>query len=347
MIIKDGRITFLPEDMHFVQKFGFTEAVEMVEDFRSQNNIDFIFDTYQLADFFGVARSKLFRVTRNCDDMYLKMTIGKKNGKDRQIRIPFNMLKSMQKRILVRILRKLPVSEYATAYKKDAKIVDNAAPHVNKKYILKMDITDFFSNITFLQVYSKVFNTKRFPKQIGAMLTTLCCYREALPQGAPTSPTISNIVMKSFDDYIGGWCAERGISYTRYCDDMTFSSDKPLYGVYQKVKRILLTMGFEVNESKTHFVSSSGRQSVTGLTVNDKLAVNKQTKRELRQEVHYAIKYGLKDSLMHTKKKQFFIDDEPDAEKYRSHLIGRISYVLQIEPDNEWFKNALTQIKNM
>lgn len=140
--------------------------------------------------------------------------------------------------------------------------------------MLKLDIADFFGSIRFDQVYSAAFNTRYFPRQIGVMLATLCCRKDALPQGAPTSPALSNVVMRHFDQSIGRWCERRGISYTRYCDDMTFSSDKPLFVVYQKAKTILEEMGFELNEKKTRFVTNANRQSVTGLTVNEKVAVS-------------------------------------------------------------------------
>lgn len=347
MFVMDGNAMFYECDMPFVKKFGLIEAINMVLDYSVLNSTPFIYDIYQLADFFGMQTATLFRVVRNADKMYFINTIPKSNGTQREIQAPRSDLKSLQRRIKKYILNEIPVSRYATAYKKGARIVDNASPHVNKKYILKMDITDFFGSINFTKVYSAVFNTTRYPKQIGAMLTTLCCYREFLPQGAPTSPTISNIVMKSFDDYIGEWCSRRGVAYTRYCDDMTFSSDKPLYYVYKKVSRLLAEMGFEVNESKTHFVSSSSRQSVTGLTVNDKLSVNKQTRRALRQELYYVMKFGLKDALTHSHDERFFINGKPDTERYRSYLIGKISYILQVDPENEWFRNAAQKIIDM
>ena len=343
----DGSVIFSECDMPFVEKFGLIDATNMVLDYYSVNSTPFIYDARQLASFLITDYSKLFRIVRHADDMYFINSIPKADGTERELQVPYNSLKMLQTYILKYILKEIPVSEYATAYKPHAKLVENALPHVNKKYLLKMDITDFFGSISFTKVYSAVFNTTRYPRQVGAMLTTLCCYREFLPQGAPTSPAISNIVMKRFDDYIGEWCKNRGIAYTRYCDDMTFSSDKPLYSVYKKVSKMLEDMGFEVNEKKTHFISDASRQTVTGLTVNDKVAVPKQAKRKLRQEIYYAMKFGLRDALMHSGDESFFTDGKPDTDRYQNHLIGRISYVLQVEPDNERFRKALNQIKYM
>ena len=167
------------------------------------------------------------------------------------------------------------------------------------------------------------------------------CKNDALPQGSPTSPALSNIVMRRFDDQIGRWCNQRQITYTRYCDDMTFSSDRPLYGVYQKVKKMLFEMGFELNEAKTHFISNADRQTVTGLVVNEKLSIPSSYKRNLRQEIYYTLKFGIEDSIVHGNRLNFLEDGQPiRCPTYMTHLIGSVQYVLQIEPENRWFLNA-------
>lgn len=347
MLVKGDSVLFGADDMHFVQTFGVREAVEMVLNFRNVCCLPFLYDTYQLAAFLELQRKELFWLTRNSDGEYQQLTIPKKNGKERVLHAPSPILKSCQQKILSHILSELPVSRYATAYRRDSRLAENAAPHTGKRYLLKLDITDFFGSIRFEQVYSAAFHTRYFPKQIGVMLTTLCCRQDALPQGAPTSPALSNLVMKNFDDAMGAWCKQRGIAYTRYCDDMTFSSDRPLYVVYTKAKSMLAEMGFEVNERKTHFVTHASRQSVTGLTVNEKVSVSGEYKRKLRQEVHYALKFGLKESILHANRTDFLCDGQPDVERYYAHLIGRLQFVLQIEPDNEWFRKAFLAMRRL
>ena len=218
---------------------------------------------------------------------------------------------------------------------------DMAKPHIGKKNLLKLDITDFFGSISFEQVLCAAFNTRYVSKQVGFLLTSLCCKNDALPQGSPTSPVLSNIVMRRFDDQIGRWCNQRQITYTRYCDDMTFSADRPLYGVYKKVKTMLREMGFELNESKTHFISNADRQTVTGLVVNEKLSIPSSYKRSLRQEIYYTLKFGIEDSIVHGNRLNFLEDGQPiRCPTYMTHLIGSVQYVLQIEPENRWFLNA-------
>ena len=128
-------------------------------------------------------------------------------------------------------------------------------------------------------------------------MTNLCCFREALPQGAPTSPTISNLVMASFDESMGGWCEERQISYTRYCDDMTFSGEFDPGMVIRKVSAYLEQMGMVLNRKKTRVYTRGSRQEVTGLTVNERVQVPRFYRKKLRQEWYYCKKYGVKEHI--------------------------------------------------
>lgn len=345
MRITENKIIFEYSDMKFVKKFGVNCATDMVLDYKSVNITPFIYDTDQLGHFLKLGTKDLFELTKNSDKLYIPLLLKKKNGNYRQIYAPNESLKKCQYIILNKIISKLPVSKYATAYRKGSTLVQNASPHVGKRYLLKMDIKDFFGSIYFEQIYCTAFNTRYYPKQIGLILTELCCKNGFLPQGAPTSPTLSNIVMRNFDDNIGYWCEKHGISYTRYCDDMTFSSDKPLYTVYQKVKAMLEEMCFELNEKKTHFITNANRQSVTGLTVNEKVSVSSVYKRSLRQEVYYVLKFGLAENIIRANRKDFMTGNIPNIEKYYNNLLGRIAFVLQIEPQNTWFQNALTELK--
>ncbi len=340
MKVKNDRVFFDDCDAHFVTRFGERAAADMVLDFRTVNALPFLYDTWQLADFLHIGRRNLFYYTKHADRAYRALEIPKRSGGVRRLYVPCKELRRFQNIIRRNILAKLPVSPYAMAYCRGRHIAQNAQPHVGKRYLLKLDITDFFGSIRFDQVYRAAFHTRYFPAQIGIMLTELCCRKESLPQGASTSPALSNLVMRNFDNNIGRWCKARGIAYTRYCDDMTFSADRPLYDVYLKVKRMLEQEGFDLNEDKTHFITNASRQSVTGLTVNEKVNVSSAYKRRLRQEIYYALKFGPGESIMRGEHRDFIVDGKPDEERYLQHLLGRTQYVLQIEPENQWFREA-------
>lgn len=345
MKIKRFTVSFDPWDMPFVAKHGVWKAIRLVRQHHKKHQTPFIHDTHQLAAALAVPRGQLFALARDPAPHYRLLTLRKKNGGKRIIHAPAPDLKYTQQQIAKRILSQMPVSPFATAYTAGKSLRDNAAPHVGHRYLLKMDITDFFGSITHFQVVSAAFNTKLYPPQVGAMLAELCCLDGVLPQGAPTSPALSNIVMKSFDDVLGHWCRQKGITYTRYCDDLTFSANVPLYSVYLKATDMLVRRGFAVNEDKTVFVTNTSAQRVTGLTVNEKVAVPREYKQRLRQEVYYALRFGLADSILHGGKREYITYGQPDVRRYYNHLNGQMQYVLQVEPQNGWFATAAADLR--
>ena len=138
MVIKDNTVFFEKCDSDFVQKFGSVQAEDMVLNFSSLNNIPFIYDTYQLSAFLGTNRKLLFQYTKHPSAFYREYVVKKKNGDDRVLHSPDLRLKSFQNIILHNILEFLPVSEFATAYHKGARLKDNAAPHVGKNIYLNL-----------------------------------------------------------------------------------------------------------------------------------------------------------------------------------------------------------------
>ncbi|CCY46515.1 putative uncharacterized protein [Firmicutes bacterium CAG:822] len=274
---------------------------------------------------------KLYTLSNNIEKNYKKTVILKKDGNKRIIYEPNYTLKKVQRNILDNVLSGFKVSKYAMAYVKGKSVKDNANMHVNKKLILKLDIKDFFNNISFMDVYNKVFLEEYFPKQARTVLTYLCTYNEFLPQGAPTSSYISNLIMQDFDEKIGLFCEKNNISYTRYSDDMTFSGDFNVKMVIFKVKDELKKMGMQLNYDKIHVIYSNMSQQVTGITVNEKPQVLKVKRRKIRQEVYYIKKYGLYSHL-----KRINVKDEFS---YLRSLLGKINFVLMVNSEDlEFFK---------
>lgn len=340
---KNQTVSFGFRDADFLKKHGPIAAADMALDFVNRTPLPFIHSTHQLADLLMLRHKDLHFLVRHIDKAYRPVTIKKKNGGNRHLRVPSTWLSGVQRTILDTFLKKLPISPYATAYHKGARLIDNAAPHCQKRYLLKMDLENFFGSIRFDQVYNAVF--RLYPKQIAAMLTTLCCYQDVLPQGTPTSPALSNLVMRHFDDVMGTWCEKQGLSYTRYCDDITISGNKPLYVAYTKAKTMLENMGFELNQKKTHFITSGNRQTVTGLTVNDHPNISKDYRRRLRQEVHYLLKFGADDAIMQGNRTDFITcDGSPDSGRYIRHLIGQVQYVLSVCPNDAYFTSTLDSL---
>lgn len=273
----------------------------------------------------------IYSISNNIENNYKIYKIKKRNGKYRTIYEPNSILKQIQKQILVNILNNKSISKYAKAYHKGIKLKDNVIPHVNKEIILKLDIKDFFENISFLDVYNSCFPIEYFPKSVGMILTYLCTYDEHLTQGSPTSAYISNLVMKGFDEELGTWCDLNNISYTRYSDDMTFSGNFNPSEVIIKARKMLYKLGLELNDNKIHVVYKSSSQNVTGIVVNEKVQVNAKYRNKIRQEIYFIKKFGLNS---HLEKCNINIDPS----KYLNILYGKILYVLQINENDKEFK---------
>jgi len=278
----------------------------------------------------GIPVKTLYSVSNNLRGHYRKVQIPKKSGGYRKLSVPDECLKKIQRQISDVLLIHMPVSRYAKAYRFGSTTLKNAKPHVGKSIVLKLDILHFFDSIRYIDVKDKVFPAEVYAENIRILLAMLCYYKDFLPQGAPSSPAITNILMYDFDEAVGSWCRERGISYTRYCDDMTFSGDFNSGELIRFVRQELKKMGFLLNDQKTKIQRAGSQQSVTGIVVNEKSNVSATYRRKLQQELYYCRKFGVAEHLRK-------IGLEVTEETYLQHLLGKVNYVLQICPsDAEW-----------
>ena len=287
----------------------------------------------------GFTARTLYGLSNNLEKHYHNVYIPKSDGTKRKLSVPDLILKRVQKSIADNILTQYPISNYAKAYKVGSSVQRNALPHVGKKKILKLDIEGFFDNILYSRVKDVVFREDKFSEPIRILLTMLCYYKESLPQGAPTSPAITNIIMYDFDEKIGKFCEENNISYTRYCDDMTFSGDFDEKAVISVVKDELQKLGLFLKNRKTAVIPSTKRQTVTGIVVNEKIGLTKEYKNKIRQEIYYIKKYGIDEHLSKI--------GASDKQHYLNSLRGRIAFVLQTIPNNEEFLGYKEFLKNM
>ena len=288
----------------------------------------------------GFPARTLYGLSHNLEKHYHNVFIPKSDGSKRRLSVPDLILKKVQRSIADHILTQYPVSKHAMAYKAGSSVQRNAKLHVGKKKVLKLDIEGFFDNILYSRVKDIVFFEEKYSEPIRILLTMLCYYKESLPQGAPTSPAITNILMYDFDEKIGSFCARRGISYTRYCDDMTFSGDFDEREMIVLVKEELYKLGLFLKNRKTAVVPSTKRQTVTGIVVNEKLNITKEYKKKIRQEMHYINRFGIDEHL-----RRLCVADK---QGYVRSLMGRITYVLQTVPNNAEFlsyKESLRSLK--
>ena len=290
----------------------------------------------------GISAKTLYGLSNNLNAHYRKVKIPKKDGSFRTLSVPDEILKTVQRSIAEKLLAYEPISQYARAYRTAYGIEKNAFPHVSKPKLLKLDINGFFDGIMYSSVKEKVFPSEKYSEPIRILLSMLCYFNDSLPQGAPSSPVITNIIMRDFDITVGEWCEKRDIAYTRYCDDMTFSGDFDEKAVIDFVSDKLYGMGLFLNRKKTCVVSGGRRQTVTGIVVNSKLNIASDYKRKIRSDVFYCRKFGVENHLEH-------IGCAADPKKYLAGLMGRINHVLHICPDSSEFidyKNTVSELIN-
>ena len=240
---------------------------------------------------------------------YHTFNIPKKNGKKREISAPYRTLNNILHFLNVMLSHIYDSNPSAMGFVQGKSVVDNARQHIGHNYVFNMDLKDFFTSISEARVIARLqlppFN---FNKKLATTIGGLCAIRKdedgtvkfVLPQGAPTSPLLSNAICDSLDKKLRGLAKKYGLHYSRYADDMTFSS---MRNVYQKdgdfmreLQAIISKQGFTINEKKTRLQKKNHRQEVTGLTVNNKPNVSHQYIHDLRCIMHIWEKYGYADA---------------------------------------------------
>lgn len=288
-----------------------------------------IYDTQHLSLLVGYNKKYIKRAVQYTSYFYRYFKIEKKNGSKRQIAEPLPSLKEIQHWILHKILYKIEVHKYSKAYIKGKSIKDNVKFHKGKKIVLTLDICDFFKSLT-IDKTSQCFKKMGYSSILADLLAKLCCLDGSLPQGAPTSPYISNIIMYDFDLKLQNFCNINKIMYTRYADDITFSGDIDTNELINFVKNELCHLDLKLNENKTRIMYQNERQIVTGLVVNNKVQVSHTERNKLRMIVHCIKKFGLENHLQRI---------NCQKENYIKHLLGKINYILYINPnDKEFFE---------
>ncbi|HHR0801473.1 MULTISPECIES: retron St85 family RNA-directed DNA polymerase [Enterobacteriaceae] len=213
----------------------------------------------------------------NNDRYYHRIEMEKKSGGIRHIESPLKELKAIQRWVLRYILDKLSPSSYAKGFVRKKSILDNAKPHEGNQYVLNLDLKDFFTTVQASHVYT-LFKNIGYNNNIAFILTSFCTKSGYLPQGAPTSPALSNLVCLRLDHRISTYCKKRALTYTRYADDLCISGNKIL--ILQKasylIKDIICDEGFTINAKKEKFLGPKVRREVTGLTVTPKITISKK-----------------------------------------------------------------------
>lgn len=219
----------------------------------------------------------------------------------REIAQPTKEIKFLQRLLIKHELDTLPIHDAAIAYRAGLSIADHARPHAHGRYLLKLDFKDFFPSIKWSSLVHRLTIDRQYTRVELWILSNLLCRKakttgiHQLSIGAPSSPHTSNYVLYEFDAKLTDFCSRCGVRYTRYADDLAFSTSTPgaLDAVEHEVRRLLEELdylGLRLNEEKTVNVSKKTRRTLVGLTLsNDGLAsIGREAKRQLRLAIHRA-----------------------------------------------------------
>lgn len=284
-----------------------------------------------LAEKLSITEGLLYKMTYQKGYCYKEVIIPKKDGTGRVLNVPIFALKVTQRWILKEILEKINVSNSAMAFipRKNG-LKENAECHRKNIFLLEMDISNFFNSIDEKRVF-KLFCNMGYNAKVSTILTNLCTFNKYLPQGAVTSPYLANLICFQLDIRINGLCSKRDIEYSRYADDLSFSSNNR--ASLNKIEPILIEIikdeGFQINPRKTRYLSNDVKKTITGITINDEsIHVDKKFKHNIRAMIF----------------KSLIVKDYSNNEKIR----GMIAFVSSIE---EGYKEKIikyinTTIKN-
>jgi len=255
----------------------------------------------------GISEASLDRLIRKAPNSYKTYTIPKKSGGVRVIAQPAKEIKYLQNWLKDNTFSHLPVHECATAYKSGANIKTNAAAHSNNRYIAKFDFKNFFTSIkeSDIKAHLSIYFEKVLSEEDVADIARLSCIKQkanlplCLSIGAPTSPILSNSLLYNFDCTVSDWCNKKKIIYTRYADDLTFSTSiKGLTGTIEKSLRDIVTNlnypTLRFNNKKTIQVSKKHQRRITGIVIDNQnnLSLGRNRKREISALIH---KYTIRE----------------------------------------------------
>ncbi|MFT3727193.1 MAG: reverse transcriptase domain-containing protein [Terricaulis sp.] len=321
-----------------------------------------VITAYDAAQYFGVSLGKLaYALYKAPDDKrYVPFEIPKRTGGMRQIHAPNGMIRDLQTKLAPVLQGAYVAHPAAHGFIKERSIVTNAKLHVGQRYVLNVDLEDFFPSVNFGRVRG-LFMAPPFKlgPAAASIFAQLCTYRNGLPQGAPTSPPLSNFAAAQLDRSLGRLAKENGLRYSRYADDITFSgnhtvfpapvavSDGVIIQAGEALERAINASGFSINRRKLRLQRRDQRQSVTGLSVNAKPNVTRKRIRRIRGMLHAWEEYGLSAAAReHYLKHRGWLQLPANADRaYRNVVYGQLAFVKMVRgQDDPVFLNLCAQV---
>lgn len=255
--------------------------------------------------FVGITKENILFNTNPSNQRYRSFTIKKKTGGERVINAPKLLLVRTQKALSAIFTICMEIHPKAMGFTEGKSVVTNAQLHTGKNYVYNIDLKDFFHSFKKWQI-KRIFTQTSFqlPEEIANYLASLCVHtididgkkEQVLPQGAPTSPILTNILCKKMDIALDKLAKKYKATYSRYADDITFSSNKSVFNnpiFLQELEAIIHKNKLQINPKKTRLQKKTNRQEVTGITVNEKLNTTRKYVKQIRMWIYLIEKYGV------------------------------------------------------
>ena len=314
---KDKEVLFLGEDISVS-----LHKTESDKSKLSKFGLPHFDDPVALAEAIGISLNELrflaFNRKVSTVSHYKRFYMQKKSGGKRLISAPMPRLKHVQYWVLNNILNKVPIHKAANGFAIERSIVTNASQHVGKEIVVNYDFKDFFPTLNFKRVKG-AFTNLGYSHQLATIFAAICTEADLdeieldgrtyfvakgsrfLPQGAPTSPALTNIICYKLDARMEGMAKSIGYHYTRYADDMSFSTNHKeannLTKLFWRVQSITESEGFVLHPDKLRIMRKGRRQEVTGIVVNDQMGIDRKTLKRFRALLHQIDKNGTKGKV--------------------------------------------------
>lgn len=292
-----------------------------------------------LLGYLGISTKELKTIRWHRGRMYQSFEISKGNGKARIISAPDRRLKYLQRRLLPILDQLYTVRNPVHGFVADRSVKTNAMSHLRRRFLLNLDLQDFFPSITENRV-TGLLSSLGIDSSVTAAIGYLCCANGHLPQGAPTSPLLSNMICFSLDRDLLGFAKSSRCIYTRYADDITFSAHQPMTALFEgalpqaghlspelitpSLTSLIVGNGFALNPDKLHYADRHSRRMVTGLKVNELLNVDRRFVRYVRAVLHSVETLGLAGA-------QAKYASNGGAGSLAAHLLGKIAWLKHIK----------------
>ena len=290
-------------------------------------------------EYIGYTKQDIEQIILNLPRFYITYKILKRSGKMRRIDAPQNPLKNIQKEILKKVLYLYKAHPIAHGFVKDKSPITNASAHVGRKYVLSIDIKNFFNSISEQTVQRCLIwlfkQQTKFTWNIDdcSIFAKLLCYNGGLPQGSPASPVMSNLVCLALDKKLAALAAANDVTITRYADDITLSSnDEKVLHISRDIYFLIISYGMRPNKAKTKFRRYFQRQQVTGIVVNQQLGTKKEVWRNLRAQLHNLQKDSTSITALEYQQMRGLIEWIRSLNQHRGQQLLNQLFLINVKP---------------